>query len=180
MTAKILEDKQDRTLSTREAAEATDFHQTHINKLLVEGKLKGTKGPTGRWAIKQSDLDKYMASNEVKPRRSKKVTQLEAENKPPKTLFTQLDEKHKEVEDLKRQLQLSQAALKQEQEQANQQIEGLEAELVRVGGQNEKQELRIKRLEDRNTTLEDQIYEHTQYVREVLKDVLKSIMGSSK
>lgn len=180
MAAKILEDKQDRTLSTKEAAEATDFHQTHINKLLVEGKLKGTKGPTGRWAIKQSDLDKYMATNEPKPRRSKKVTQLEAEHKPPKTLFTQLDEKHKEVESLNEQLKQSQAALKLEREQTNQQIEGLEAELEQAESLNEKQELKIKQLEERNTSLEDQIYEHNQYIKDVLKEVLNSIMGSSK
>ena len=170
---------EDRLLSTRQAAEASGLAQAHFNAQISAGNLPATKGEKGRWQIKQSDLDKYLNSRTVKPRRSKAFIEAEA-GKPETSLLTQLDEKKKEY-DL---LQAEHAALKRIIDE-NAKNHAKELSQVKANADvllktNESQIYKIQSLEDENKDLRDQIYELNQYFREILQDVIQSMFGSEK
>lgn len=179
----ILEDlreKKDRVLSTKGAAAATGFHQTHINKLLATGVLKGTKAENGRWSIKQSDVDEYMKSNKVKPRRPKAFLQKDEDGKPPKSLLTRLDEKDEEIQALKNELRNSKAAYQLLETDSNKDIEDLENALDKKDKEMKTLIEDMLTLKTRNNDLETEIREANQFIRDTHREVLNNVLGTHK
>ena len=181
----ILTDKEDRLLSTKDAANATGFHQNYFNTLLVKGTIKGEKNEKGRWQFKQSELDKYLASNAVKPRRAKKFMDKDTDNKPAKSLFTQLDEKEKiisekdaRIAELNQQLTAAKSRYSDLENQTADEINDLQSQLDDKDVEIEKLNENIGNLQSRNIDLTGQIFEHNEFLRTTLSQVILGVLGT--
>lgn len=175
----ILETTEDRLLSTRQAAEASGFPQPHFNAQITSGKLPATKDEKGRWQIKQSDLDKYMKTASVKPRRSKAFIEAEA-GKPESSLLTQLDEKKKQYEMLQDEFNALKRITDEHENGHRQEIAKIEKQVVELEKTKGIQAHKILSLEEENKDLRDQIYEHNQFLRESWQDFIHAFVGSDR
>ena len=163
----------DRLLSTKQAAAASGFHQTHFNAVITDGKLPATKDERGRWQIKQSDLDKYLSSKTVKPRRPKEFTNKTegAET----SLLTQLDEKDKEIQNLKLELDASKRVIDDLNIKYEDEIQDLTANISEVEGKLQRAKNRIEGLKEENAELRDENREHTGFLRSTLRELLQYV-----
>lgn len=168
----VLQDKpEDRLLSTRQAAAASGFHQTHFNSQIQAGNLPATKDEKGRWQIKQSDLDAYMKTKSVKPRRNKTYMQTsEAEGET--SLLTQLDEKKRKVQNLCDELEASKRIMEEMTRKHAKQME--EQRRALADSQNElgRAKNRIEGLKEENKEMKIELAGHTDFMRETIKDLL--------
>ena len=180
---RVLETKEDRMITTRQAADATGYHQNHFNKLLGEGTIKGHKTENGRWQFAQSELDRYLASHAVKPKRHKKYMDKDADNKPAVSLLTQVDQKDKKIAELyevikqlKTESQVSNRVLEDTKAQHAKQLKDLQANVNETEKRFKQAEKRIAGLEEENNNLASENLDHVQFLRDTLADVLKYVM----
>ena len=166
----------DRLLSTKQAAEASGFHQTHFNAIISDGKLPATKDERGRWQIKQSDLDKYLASKTVKPRRQKQYTNT-GDVKSEASLLTQLDHKTKAFENLQMELDSAKLLIEDNKAKHHVIVTDLRAAVAEGELKLQRAKKRIERIETENHDLRLEIKDHNDFLRTTLKEVLQSIMG---
>lgn len=168
---KILQDNP--LLSTRQAAEETGFHATHFNALLLNGKLPGTKDEKGRWQIKRSDLDNYLKSNDVKPRRPRKYTKRENQDGPPKTVSAQLEDALARIERLKSQV----AQKNEEAEELNGKVENWRRKYQKTVEEYNKRiddyVAHNSKLEKENTELKQDSKENLVFLRDLLKETMQ-------
>ena len=168
----VLEDKpQERLLTTKQAGAASGFHPTHFNSQIIAGKIPATKDEKGRWQIKQSDLDKYLASKSVKPRRQSQVVKAE-EGAPEKSLLTQLDEKDRKNKNLISELEASKRIIEDLTRKHSKQME--EQRRALSDSQNElgRAKNRIEGLKEENREMKIELAGHTDFMRETIKDLL--------
>ena len=170
--AKILQDE--RLLTTKQAGAASGFHPTHFNSQIIAGKIPATKDEKGRWQIKQSDLDKYLASKTVKPRRQNQFTKTD-DDKPETSLLTQLDEKTRKNQNLIAELEASKRIIEDmtrkhatKLDEANRALTDKENELGRAKN-------RIEGLKEENRDLKLENAEHTEFLRTTIKDLLSYV-----
>ena len=180
----IITDIEDRWLSTKDAAEATGFAQTHFNTLLVKGTIQGEKGENGRWRFRQSELDKYLKSNEVKPRRARKFTETDKDNQPATSLFTQLDEhkkladeKDQHIEILTGQLNAAKSQHSAKEAKTTNQINDLQSKIKEKTREIEQLREEIAELHEDKRQLLDEIFKHTEFLRNTVKDVIRGFCG---
>lgn len=167
----ILEDVQERLLSTREAGQASGLHPTHFNSQILAGKLPATKDEKGRWQIKQSDLDAYLADRTVKPRRNKAFLTSE-DGKPETSLLTQLDEKNKKLSTLESELDASKRIIEDMKTTHARQLEDLRRAVSDGEDKLARAKNRIDGLKEENTELQLENREHTEFLRNTIKDLL--------
>lgn len=168
---KVLED--DPQLTTKEAAEASGLQANHFIFQINQGNIKGSKDERGRWLIRNSELNRYLQTKTVKPKRqyNKAPNKDIAET----SLLTQLTEQTKENEILSAELGASRRL-----------VDDLEASHERVCKDYEAQIAdNVRRLEARKNTIERQKAEieslkienngHTEFLRTTLSDLLKYV-----
>ena len=169
-----LEVTEERLLTTREASAATGYHATHFNAVILSKQLPATKDEKGRWQIKQSDLDEYLASKSVKPRRAKPYIKAESD-KPEKSLLTQLDEKEKEVKNLQFELAASGRAIDDLKTQHSQKVDDLQVAISQAEERLQRAKNRIERLKEENNDLRIENLDHIKFMRETLTDLLQYV-----
>lgn len=168
--------KVDRLLTTKEASEATGYHTSHFNALIRDKTLPAEKDEKGRWQIKESDINKYLASPRVKPRRAKEYIDGKAGPRPDVSLLTQLDLKEKE---LQKAIRERDDALNRIEDLKKHQLEaaGVHArELDELKRRYDARGRKVDRLENENDALNEKVEEHQEYLKTVLNDVLKYLM----
>ena len=177
-------DTQERLLTTRQASAATGFHQTHFNSIILAGTLPASKDEKGRWQIKQSDLDKYLSSKTVKPKRDKKFNSADPD-KPETSLYTQLDEKNhvitekeKLIADLRDQLSAVKSTFKELQTQTSEEINDLQHQLDDKDSEIAKIENQIEELTENNKKLLDQIFENGEFLRNTIRQFVEGFCPS--
>ena len=171
----ILETKNERLLSTRQAAEASGYHQTYFNSQIVAGKLPASKDEKGRWQIKQSDLDKFLASKSVKPLRSKEITKYDDDNAPAKSLLTQIDEKEKKIKDQQFELEASKRIIEDLKSKHDEQITEFRHAVSEGENKLNRAKNRIENLKTENQDLKEENREHTDFLRTTIKDLLQYV-----
>ena len=170
VTAKETED---RLLSTKQAGAATGYHPTHFNAIILDGKLPATKDEKGRWQIKQSDLDKYLSTKSVKPRRSKDFTAQSANSD--KSLLTQLDEKEKIIEALNADIDAMAHEIDNIKADTATQLRGLRTTISEGEAKLGRAKNRIEGLKEENADLREENREHTDFLRTTLKELLQYV-----
>lgn len=165
----------ERLLSTREAAAASGFHQTHFNSQIVGGKLPATKDEKGRWQIKQSDLDAYLANKSVKPRRSKEFIKKGEEAKPEKSLLTQLDEKETRLKSVTVELEAANNAMKDLKEKHAAEIQGMRTAISEGEDKLARAKNRIEGLKEEVAGLTLENREHTEFLRTTIRELLQYV-----
>ena len=181
----IITDIEDRWLSTKDAAEATGFAQTHFNTLLVKGTIQGEKGENGRWRFRQSELDKYLKSNEVKPRRARKFTETDKDNQPATSLFTQLDEHKKLAEEKDQNIEVLTGQLNSAKSRYSNLETKTAAQISDLQTQLDDKDLEIERLREEISYLQDdrkdllkEIFTNTEFLRNNVRDVIQGLCGT--
>ena len=91
----------EKTLSVKEASETTGYSDVYITKLINEKKIKAVKGERGRWQIKVSELERWMNTRGVKPKRAEVTQKFDKPGQPEKTIHTRLAEALDEISKLK-------------------------------------------------------------------------------
>lgn len=168
----VLEDTpEERLLTTKQAGAASGFHPTHFNSQIIAGKIPATKDEKGRWQIKQSDLDKYLASKTVKPRRQKQFMTTE-ENEPETSLLTQLDEKDRKVKNLVSELEASKRIIEEMTRKHKTKMEEMTRAVAEKENELGRAKNRIEGLKEENRDLKLENAEHTSFLRDTIKDLL--------
>ena len=163
----------DRLLSTKQAGAATGYHPTHFNAIILDGKLPATKDDRGRWQIKQSDLDKYLSTKSVKPRRSKDFTAKSADSE--KSLLTQLDEKEKIIQALNADIDAMAHEIDDLKADNTEQLRSLRTSIADGEAKLGRAKNRIEGLKEENAELREENREHTQFLRTTLKELLQYV-----
>ena len=175
---KILEDTTITTLSVKEASEATGYHTSYISKLILEKKLPASKDDRNRWQIRTTDLDKYMQSGNVKPRRAREYTKHDENSAKPKTLVTQLDEAKAEIEHLKSEIEKNNKQYKNSMALRDADIKNLKIEKSEWEQESNHLSARNEELKTETTELRAMLMEQSKDMQEFMKDVIKSVIGS--
>lgn len=162
------------TFSIKEAAAFTGYHVSHITKVVSDKILPAKKDERSRWAIKRSDLDDWMKTKTVKPKRTTEYTRFEKDNDDPKTILTLLEEAHDEIERLGKEVGAKDNGLADELKRREQELIILrkqvddaesEAAFYRENNENMKTEMAQLREADRD---------NTKFMRELIKDMTGS------
>ena len=161
-------------LTTRDASEATGYHASHFNNIILQGKLAATKDESGRWQIKQSDLDQYLATKSVKPRRDKKYITAKSD-KPETSLLTQLDVKTKELENVQMELDAAKRILEDTKAKHLHEIETFRTAIKESENKLSRAKNRIESLKEENDSLYQENLGHVEFLRTSLSDLLKYV-----
>lgn len=172
----VLQDAQQEYLGTREAGDLTGYHPTHFNSIILQGKLPATKDERGRWRIKKSDLEKYLASNAVKPRRDPKFTAKEekaitsaAENV---DLASQVTQQEKQIKHLSHELDTSKVIISDLKDVHAVELANSRRETAQTEEKLNRAKTRIERLKEENHELRLENNEHVNFLRTTIKDLL--------
>lgn len=173
---RILETKTEKTYTTKEIAGITGMTPSHFNSLIQTERLKAKKDEAGRWQIPQSEVDKYLSGNIVKPRKRKEFTDKMG-NDSPENPFRALEKEREEVKRLSHELNAAKILaeelgkkLEETQHSAEEKIKFFEERIDRYERVN-------ARVKDDNKALRAEIRDHNDFLRNTLRDVLYSFMG---
>lgn len=170
----------DQFLTVAEAADASGFQAAHINRMIKEGHIEATKKDGGnRWQIKKSALDSYMASNLVKPARSKEYLARDTPGQPPKSLLTQLEEKDRTIMLLKEELATAEIQIDDLKSTHAEKVSELELTIDHQKIQTVCDQERLQDLEADNRELRAEIKEHNEFIRTSFKEFIQSFLSTT-
>lgn len=172
----ILTDKTDKLLTIKECSEATGFHTSYFGNLIRDKELEAAKNEKGRWLVKQSTLDAFLANKTVKPRRDPAFVKVEKPGDPPKSLLTQVQEKEKELEVLEAELVNADKIIDELRDTQEAALDALRIELRDMTRKADARGAKIERLEKDIVAFENQIADHNKYLRSTLDNVLQYLM----
>lgn len=168
--ARILETKTERTFSVKEAAEACGLSDVYISNQIRDGAITASKDEKSRWQIKQSDLDKYLASKSVKPRKSAKFTAVAGDSG--KSLATLLDDEKTAHENLKTEHAAAKLKIETLEKAHKREIEILKQKNADQAADLNAEQRRCDNLQLEIESYKDQIADHNKFLRDMVLNLV--------